>query len=142
MAMSDDDPRAALRQEEGALAEFFDAGRAGRAELPPRLMAAILADAEAARRPPARAGLRPGPRAVGRVRGRAAGGRAAALALAGCFAVGMFAGALGAGSGLVDPVLWPSDTTTTAAAAASGSGDAGDATGGVDGFYDLAQAEG
>ncbi|MBP7243482.1 hypothetical protein [Amaricoccus sp.] len=136
MATHDHDPRSSLRQEEGALADFFDAAREHAPAVPPRLMAAIIADAEAARRPPARPPARPAPRAASRGVARPGVGRMATLALAGCFGVGLFAGALGAGAGLVEPVLWPGETV---AATTDATVDAAD---GVDGFYDLAMAEG
>lgn len=132
MAKPDDDPRAAraaLRREEDALAEFFEAARAEPRTPPAALLEAILADAEA---------LRPGPAAPRRARAqgwpdlgallRPLGGWGAAAALAGCLAAGLIAGSLGAGADLAATV-W---SDPVAALSADG----------VDGFFDLGAAEG
>ena len=135
MANPDDDPRAAraaLRREEDALAAFFDAARAEPRTPPAALLEAILADA---RRTAAGAGApaaSPAPAGAGPDLGallRPLGGWGAATALAGCLALGLVAGSLGAGEDLAAETLW---SDPVAALSADG----------IDGFFDLGATEG
>lgn len=128
--------REALRDEEGALAAFFDAARAEPWPAPsPSFLAAVLADAAAVtpRRavvpfpaPPPRRGL------LARLGARLApvGGWPGAGALAASAAIGFWAGAGGLGADYAMPTLWPDVAALESPADAIG------------GFFDFASLEG
>lgn len=121
---------AGLRAEEGDLAYFFDAARAAPIEPPPALLRAILADAAAVAGAPApRARRIPLAERLDALL-RPLGGWAGASALAGCLALGLWAGALGTGADMLGGALWADVVTLD------------NAVDGVDGFFDLAMTEG
>jgi hypothetical protein len=129
--MKGDMTRATLRREEAELAEFFDAERATPASISAVFLEAVVADAMAmnvsrAKTLPPRPSRRHGLAAVL----RPLGGWLGATAIAGCAALGFWAGAIGTGSGLMAETLWSDFATIDAQAD------------GVAGFYELGEGEG
>lgn len=123
--------RAALRREEADLAVFFDAERAASEEMSAAFVETVVADALAI----SGSRLKIAPRRPRRLLARAPllrplGGWIGAAAIAGCAALGFWAGAVGTGTDLMAATFWTDIASIDAQAD------------GVAGFYELADTEG